>query len=167
MVVLVGVLTLAVGATAGALLSPRVLDADAIARARVDAKPEVHGLLGTEEYDEEVRSSTVFQAEAGLSFFHTHGMGLGLVVLFSATVIATAVPWRRARGILYGLLTVGGLFPLGYLAYAVAVLELGRYEGVTLVERWILTPLGTSTIAALAGLAILLLAAAGRPPEEP
>ena len=53
-------------------------------------------------------------------------------------------------------LGAGGLFPLGYLVYGAAVLELGRDAGIELAERWILTPLGVSAIAGLAGLWLAL-----------
>ncbi len=71
------------------------------------------------------------------------------------------MPSHRARTVLYMLLTLGGLFPLGYLVYGAAVLELGRDAGTELAERWLLTPLGISAIAGLVG---LWLAAARRRP---
>jgi hypothetical protein len=62
------------------------------------------------------------------------------------------------------LLTAGALFPLGYLTYALAVLQLGRDAGVELAERWVLTPLGVAAIVGLLGLAAALVR---RPtPEE-
>ena len=57
---------------------------------------------------------------------------------------------------LYALLTVGALFPLGYLVYAVAVLQLGRETGIEIAETWVLTPLGASAIVGLIGLAVVL-----------
>jgi hypothetical protein len=48
----------------------------------------VPGLTGAAEYDDEVRARTVFAAEAGLSFFHTHAEGLGVVG-------ALGLPWQR------------------------------------------------------------------------
>src|SRR5882724_2377839 len=61
-------------------------------------------------------------------------------------------PVLRERVVLYLLLTLGGLFPLGYLVYGAAVLEMGRDAGIELAERWILTPLGVAAIAGLVGL---------------
>ena len=156
------VLVIALGETAGAVMSQLRPQVDGYARARVAANPQTHGLAGSAEYDAEVAARTVYVTEAGLSFFHTHAQGLGPVVLFAATVAATAVPWRRARGVLYVLLSVGGLFPIGYLAYSLAALELGRDAGVELAERYVLTPLGSAAIVALLGLAILLIAGRGR-----
>ena len=127
-----------------------------LAAARVNANAQAHGLSGSAEYDTEVRERAVYGAEAGLSFFHTHAEGLGLILFFASTVVASAVPWRRARGALYALLTAGGLFPLGYLVYGVAVPELGRDTGIELAERWVLTPLGSAAIAGLIGLALCL-----------
>ena len=157
--VFVAVLVIALGETAGALMSQFRPQTDRYARARIAANAAAHGLAGSAEYDQEVIARSVFTAEAGLSFFHTHAEGLGPMVVLAGTVVATAVPGRPLRALLYLLLTVGAMFPLGYLAYALAVLELGRDAGVGLAERFILTPLGTSVIL---GLVVLALALAHR-----
>jgi len=161
-VVFVAVFLIAVGATAGALLSPLRPQVQRYARARIAANREAHGLVGSAEYDAEVISRTVFATEAGLSFFHTHAEGLGPVVLLASTLVATAVRWRWPRRALHTLLAVGALFPLGYLVYALAVLEMGRDAGVELVERNILTPLGSGVIVALFGLALVLVVTRSR-----
>jgi len=128
------------------------------AAARVAANAAAHGVSGSAEYDDEVRARAVYSAEAGLSFFHTHAEGLGLILFFTSTVVASAVPWRRARAVLWALLGLGSLFPLGYLVYGVAALELGRDTGIALAETWILTPLGSATLAGVLGLAVALAA---------
>src|SRR6058998_4033436 len=158
-VVLVALVLLAFGETAGAAMSRLKPEIQRYAAARVAANAGAHGFSGSAEYDDEVRERAIFTAEAGLSFFHLHAEGVGLVLFFTSTLVASAVPWRRARAALYLLLTLGGLFPLGYLVYGAAVLELGRDAGIDLAERWILTPLGISAIAGLVG---LLLVAARR-----
>ena len=63
---------------------------------------------------------------------------------------------RRIRAALYTAMTLGVLFPLGYLAYAAAVLELGRDDGAAFAERWVLTPLGTLAIVGILGLLVAL-----------
>jgi hypothetical protein len=161
-VVFVAILLIALGETAGAVMSRLRPQLVTYARARIAANAQAHGLAGSAEYDAEVIARTVYVTEAGLSFFHTHCQGLGPVVLFAGTVVATAVHWRRARGVLYLLLGMGGLFPVGYLVYSLAALELGRDAGVELAERYVLTPLGSAAILALLGLAILILAGLGR-----
>ena len=155
-VVLVAVVMLALGETAGAVMSRLKPQIERYAAARVAANPGAHGFSGSAEYDDEVRDRAVFTAEAGLSFFHLHGEGVGLVLFFASSLVAAVVPDRRTRAALFALLTVGGLFPLGYLVYGAAVLELGRDAGIELAERWMLTPLGLAAIAGLAGLAVSL-----------
>jgi hypothetical protein len=147
---------IALGETAGALMSPFRPATERYARARVAANAAAHGLTGSVEYDDEVRSRAVFAAEAGVSFFHTHAEGLAPVILLAGTIVASVVPGGAVRGVLYALLTVGALFPLGYVAYAVAALETGREAGVAFAERYVLTPLGSAAILALLGLVVVL-----------
>ena len=156
LVVLVAVLVITLGEVGGAALSQLRPATARWAAARITANAPVHGLTGAAEYDAVVRERAVFSVEAGISFFHLHAEGLGLVLFFGSTLVASLVRSRVARGALYALLTVGALFPLGYLGSALAVVELGREDGVDLAETWILTPLGTATIAGLLGLAVAL-----------
>ncbi len=159
-VILVGLFVIALGETAGAVTSQLRPQIAGYAAARIGANPQRHGLAGSAEYDTEVIARTVYAAEAGLSFFHTHAQGLGPLVIFASTVAATVVPWRRARGAVHTLLALGGLFPFGYLVYAVAVVERGREAGIGIAERYVLTPLGSAAIVGLIALAVLV--AAGR-----
>jgi hypothetical protein len=157
-VVFVAVFMVALGATTGALMSWLRLPIERYARARVAAKPTVHGLAGSAEYDTEVVAAVTFATEAGLSFLHTHAEGLAPLVLLAASLVATSVPRRRVHTILYALLLIGCLFPVGYLVYALAVLELGRDAGVDLAERMTLTPLGSAAILGFLGVAMALAA---------
>jgi len=155
--VFVGLLVIALGETTGAVMSQLRPQIVRYAQARVVANPQAHGLAGSAEYDTEVTVRAVYSAEAGLSFFHTHAQGLGPLVIFAGTVVASVVRWRRARGALYALFSVGALFPLGYLVYSLAVLERGRDAGVEIAERYVLTPLGSSAIVGLVLLAALMV----------
>jgi len=156
LVVLVAVLVITLGELGGATLSQLRPATARWAAARVSANAPAHGLTGAAEYDDAVRERAVFSAEAGLSFFHVHAEGMGLVLFFASTLVANVARSRSVRRALYALLTVGALFPLGYLAYALAVVERGRDDGVALAETWVLTPLGLATIAGLIGLAVAL-----------
>jgi hypothetical protein len=155
-VVFVAIVVIALGELGGAVLSQLRPATARWATARIAANPQAHGLTGSAEYDDTVREQTVFATEAGLSFFHTHAEGTGLVLFFAATLVASVVRRRALRAALYTLLTVGALFPLGYLVYALAVLRFGRDAGVELAETWVLTPLGSAEIVGLIGLAIVL-----------
>src|SRR5712692_5608932 len=96
-VVLVAVSMLALGETAGAVMSRLKPEIQRYAAARVTANAGAHGFSGSAEYDDEVRDRAIFAAEAGLSFFHVHAEGVGLVLFFASTLAAATVPWRRAR----------------------------------------------------------------------
>jgi hypothetical protein len=150
--ILVAIASLALGMTVSPLLSGLRAAVERQARARVTANASAHGLTGSPEYDDEVREGAVFTAEAGLSFFHTHAGGLAPLVLLAATIAASVMSGTVTRRIVYTLLGAAALFPLGYLVYALAALELGRDAGVSLAERWVLTPLGSAAILALAAL---------------
>jgi hypothetical protein len=154
------------GETGGAAMARFRPQIERYASARVAANAQAHGLSGSPEYDDEVRDRAVFSVEAGLSFFHTHAEGVGLVLFFASTLVATAVSWRHARAVLYVALTAGALFPLGYLVYGAAVLEVGRDAGIELAERWVLTPLGSAAIVGLLGLALALALVTPREPLE-
>jgi hypothetical protein len=160
--VLLAVVLIALGETSGAIMSQLRDPVERYARARVGANPAAHGLAGSAEYDSEITARAVFATEAGLSFFHTHAEGLGLILLVVATITASTVPWRPLRATVHTLVGLGALFPLGYLVYALAVLERGREAGIELAERWILTPLGGLAIVGLALLAISLAVRASR-----
>ena len=97
-VVLVALVMLALGETAGAAMSRLKPEIQRYAAARVAANPGAHGFSGSAEYDDEVRERAIFSAEAGLSFFHLHGEGVGLVLFFASALVAALVPGRRARG---------------------------------------------------------------------
>lgn len=163
-VILVGLFVIALGETTGAVISQFRPQVARYTLARVAANPQVHGLVGSAEYDAEVTARALYAVEAGLSFFHTHAQGLGPLVILVGTIGASVVPWRRTRGALFALLAVGALFPLGYLAYSVAVLERGRESGIEMAERYVLTPLGSALIVGLVALAALIVVGCRRGP---
>ena len=153
LLVFVSMLLLALGATGGALMSVLQPQIRQSASERIFAAREVHTLSGSRDYDAEVVSEIVFTIEAGLSFFHTHGEGMGLVLLFAAALVASLARPRMVRGGLQWLLGLSALFPIGYLAYSAFILVYGRDRGIALAERLLLIPAGSSAILALAGLA--------------
>ena len=161
-VVLVAIVILALGETGGAAMSQLRPAIERYAATRIEANRQAHGLSGSPEYDDEVRERATYTAEAGLSFFHTHAEGMGLILFFASTLVASVVTVRVVRTALYVMLTLGALFPVGFLAYGIAVLELGRDSGVDLAELWVLSPLGVSAMAGLAGLALALVGAIRR-----
>ena len=100
--ILLSVLLLALGTTAGAAMSMLAPEIQAYATERIFAARDVHYLSGSRDYDADVVADIVFSIEAGLSFLHTHAEGMGLVLLFASTVVASVVrrpqaaQWRGA-----------------------------------------------------------------------
>src|SRR3954469_13973613 len=92
LVVFVAVVVITLGEVGGAMLSGGLRPATARwATARIAANAPAHGLTGTAEYDDAVRERAVFSVEAGLAFFHVHAEGIGLVLFFASTLVASVV----------------------------------------------------------------------------
>ncbi len=120
------------------------------ATARILAAREVHSLSGARDYDLEVVADIVFAIEAGLSFFHTHAEGMGVILLFAGTVVASLATGRWLRWGANALIALSFLFPVGYLAQSVLILAYGKDRGIGLAEDWFLVPFGSAAIVALA-----------------
>ncbi|MBI4240921.1 MAG: hypothetical protein HY613_04320, partial [Candidatus Rokubacteria bacterium] len=133
--IFLSVLLLTLGTTGGAVMSLLRPQIQRFSTERIFAARETHNLSGSREYDTEVVQDVVFTIEAGLSFFHTHGEGMGVVLLFAATAVASLVGRRRVRGLLHWLLGLSFLFPLGYLAYSALILAYGKDAGIAFAEQ--------------------------------
>lgn len=152
------VLVLALAETGGALMGRYRGEINAWLSEAVQRRPDVHGLTGNRDYDAELVPEIVFQSEAGLSFFHTHGEGMALIVIAGGTIVSSLVASRALRGFLHLLLAAGIVFPLGFLGYAGLIIPLGKDPAVGWAERWILIPAGSAVMGAFALLALVLLA---------
>jgi len=148
-VTFLAVLLIALATAGGAAMSAFRLPIQRYATERILADPDAHNLSGSRAYDLDVVNEIVFTFEAGLSFFHTHGEGMGVVLLFASTAVSRLV---RRRGFRNGLNTILGLsflFPIGYLAYSLFILLFGKDRGITLAEELLLIPFGSSAILGL------------------
>ncbi len=156
-IVFLVVLLIALAETGGAAMSKLRPQIAQYAEAKIREAPGTHGLVGSAEYDTEVIGRTIFTIESGLSFFHTHGEGMGVVVLLASTLVASVVASAWWRRILYVLFGASALFPIGYLAHSAFVLWFGKETGIELAERYVLIPFGSAAILGLAFLAVALL----------
>ncbi len=157
-VLFLSVLVLALAETIGALIGPYRGGISAWLAEAVRRRPDVHGLTGNRDYDAELIPQIVFQSEAGLSFFHTHGEGMALIVVAGGSIVSSLVASRGLRGFLHLLLAAGAVFPVGFLAYAGLIVTMGKDPAVEWAERWILIPAGSAAIAAFVLLAVILVA---------
>src|SRR5207245_2128394 len=117
------------------------------ARGTMLARPEIHGLVGVRDVDEQIMDEALTRFDGGLRLFHMHAEGMGTIVILTTMVAATWAPtpgWRRT---LVALLTVGGAgYPLGYLVWA-GLIPLRGAEDRERLAGWLgWMPLGGTTI---------------------
>ncbi len=114
------------------------------------ARPEIHGLVGVRDVDEQIMDEALTRFDGGLRLFHMHAEGMGTIVILTTMVAATWAPtpgWRRT---LVALLTVGGAgYPLGYLVWAGLIPLRGVEDGKRLAEWLVWIPFGGTTIVAM------------------
>jgi len=161
-VLFLSVLVIALAETAGALMGRYRGEINTWLTEEVGRRPAVHGLTGSRDYDAELIPEIVFQSEAGLSFFHTHGEGMALVVLAGGTLVSSLVISRVLRCVLYLLLAAGTVFPLGFLAYAGLIVTMGKDPAIEWAERWVLIPSGSAVAGAFVLMAGVLVIQAVR-----
>jgi hypothetical protein len=114
-------------------------------RATMLARPEVHGLVGVRDVDEQILDEALVKFDAGLRLFHLHGEGMGVVILVTTMVASTVVRVPARRRFLVGLLTVGGaLYPFGYLVWSAAIPFYGVEPAKRLAEWLVWIPFGGS-----------------------
>ncbi len=157
-VLFLSMVVLALAETAGAFMGRYRKELNDWLSEAVNRRPAVHGLTGNRDYDAELIPQIVFQSEAGLSFFHTHGEGMGVVVVAGGTIVSSLIGSRAWRGALHVLLGAAAAFPLGFLASAGLTITLGKDLAAEWAERWLLIPLGSAAIAAFVLMVALLVA---------
>jgi hypothetical protein len=149
----------AVGASTGGLLV-RFQDAlyDA-ARREVIKRPDVHGFAGTEVIDEARIAEIVEQSNNALRMLHVHGLGLGmLILLVSLAIVNLPIP-EGLKQPLCVLVSLGALYPPGWLALAWLIPAWGLTRLRAPIEWMFFVPFGGAAILAIWGtLACYLLA---------
>lgn len=156
-VLFVAVVLIAVAEVGGGSMVQFKLELARWVRATMQARPEVHGLVGVRGIDEQILDEALFTFDAGLRLFHLHAEGMGLVILAASMVVATAVQAPAARRALLVLITAGGAaYPFGYLLWSALIPYLGVERGKAVAEWTLLIPFGTASIVALWWLTALL-----------
>ncbi len=159
----------AVGASTGGLLV-RFQDAlsDA-ARREVVRRPDVHGFAGAEVIDEARIAEVVEQSNNALRMLHVHGLGLGMLILLASLAIVNLPIPERLKHPLCVLMSLGALYPPGWLVLSWLIPRWGLARLRAPVEWVFFVPFGGAAILALWGtLACYFLALRrGRRPERP
>jgi hypothetical protein len=154
---LAAVLLIACAEVGGASMVRFKLEVTRWARAAMLARPDVHGLVGVRDVDEQVIDEALVKVDAGLRLFHLHAEGMGLVIIATTMTAATLVQSSPARRALVALLTIGGAgYPLGYLLWSVLIPYRGVQAGKAVAEWAVWVPFGGATIVATWWLAALV-----------
>jgi hypothetical protein len=162
-IALVASLTLlALGASTGGLL---VRYQDALydrARAEVVKRPDVHGFAGAEVIDEARIAEVVEQSNNALRMLHVHGLGVGMLILLAALAIVNLPISGRVQRALCVLVSLGALYPPGWLVLGWLIPTWGVARLRSPVEWLFFVPFGGTLIVALwAALACYLVALLG------
>jgi hypothetical protein len=149
----------AVGATmGGALVGLQDWLYDA-ARAQVVRRPEVHGFGGVEVIDQQRIAEVVEQSNNALRMLHVHGLGVGMLILLASLVIVNLPLAERAKQVGCVLVSLGALYPPGWLILGWLIPYFGVQALRAPVEWGVFIPFGGALIVVLwATLAASLIA---------
>lgn len=157
----------AVGAATGGMLvtyQDRLYD---VTKAAVVKRPDVHGFAGAEVIDQARIAEIVEQANNALRMLHVHGLGLGMLILLVALIIVNLpLPARLARALCV-VVSLGALYPPGWLLLGVLIPYFGLKALRGPVEWFVFVPFGGAVVLAIwATLACYLVAALRGPGRE-
>ena len=150
---------LSIGVITGGLLTVFQDSIYAAARREIIKRPEVHRFAGTEIIDQARITEVADQSNTALRLLHTHALGVGTLVLVSAVLIANLPLAVWLQTALCALVSLGALYPVGWLLMAWFIPYLGVDTLRPPVEMLIFLPFGTAIILGLV-LAFLLSAVA-------
>jgi hypothetical protein len=145
-----GVALIACAEVGGGAMAQVKLELARWTRGTMLARPQVHGLVGVRDVDEQILDEALVKFDAGLRLFHLHAEGLGTIIIV-ATMVATSLITRPAlRKAIVVLITTGGAgYPLGYLLWSALIPFRGVERGKSLVEWLVWIPFGSAAIVAM------------------
>jgi hypothetical protein len=147
-----GLFLMALGASAGASLVFQGWFYD-FARQRVVERPQVHGLTGITAVDEPRITEVVEQSNRSFRMLHVHGLGVGLLILVASTAVAQLTAPDPLRTWLTVLVTLGALYPPGWLLFGALIPFYGFALLRAPIEYGIFLPFGGAAIVGLWGTA--------------
>jgi hypothetical protein len=153
---------LAVGVIAGGVL---MVFQDAIyasARREIVKRPEIHRFAGAEVIDQARINEVADQSNTALRLLHTHALGTGLLVVIGSVVIASLPIAVWLQTLLCALLSLGALYPLGWLLLAWLIPYMGVDALRGPVEVLVFLPFGAAIILAMLVTFVTCLIAAMR-----
>jgi hypothetical protein len=149
-VLLVGVLLIACAEVGGASMVQWKLELTRWARGIMLARPEVHGLVGVRDVDEQILDESLVKLDAGLRLFHLHAEGMGTIIIVTTMVASSVIGHAALRRAIVLLITAGGAgYPLGYLLWSALIPFHGIARGKAVAEWLVWIPFGGAAIVAM------------------
>lgn len=149
-VLLAGVALIACAEVGGGAMAQFKLDLARWARGTMLARPQIHGLVGVRDVDEQILDEALVKFDAGLRLFHLHAEGMGTIIILTTMVATTLVARPALRRTIVVLITAGGAgYPLGYLLWSGLIPFRGVERGKALVEWLVWIPFGGAAIVAM------------------
>jgi len=106
------------------------------------------------------------QSNAALRLLHTHSLGIGVLILLATLAIANLPVSSRLRAALYALVSLGGIYPLGWAVLAWLIPFVG-VEALRNPVEWIFfIPFGGALILGLMGATGLSVIGCLRPTKQ-
>jgi hypothetical protein len=142
---------LTIGSLTGAALAVLQDSLYALARREIVKRPDVHGFAGTELIDERRIKEVADQANTALRLLHTHALGIGMLIFIATLVIANLSIPPRAQSILCVMISLGAIYPLGWLVLTWLIPYWGVDRLRAPVEWMFFVPFGGLLVAGLCG----------------
>lgn len=138
-----------------------------VARGVIVQRPEVHGFGGVEVIDQARIAEVVEQSNNALRMLHVHGLGLGMLILLVSIAIVNLPLPERLKTVLCILVSLGALYPPGWLLLGLMIPYFGVNALRSPVELGLFAPFGGAAIVAIWGtLVVYLVALFKRAPVE-
>jgi hypothetical protein len=138
-----------------------------MARSAIITRPEVHGFGGVEVIDQQRIAEVVEQSNNALRMLHVHGLGLGMLILLVSIAIVNLPLPERLKQVLCVLVSLGALYPPGWLLLGVLIPYWGVNALRAPIEFGLFAPFGGAAIVGIWGtLVVYLMALCKRPPQE-
>lgn len=121
------------------------------ARLEVVKRPEVHGFAGAEVIDEQKITEVVEQSNRSFRMLHVHSLGVGFLILIVGVAIANLPVGAGFKRVLTALVTLGALYPPGWLLFGVLIPFYGFKALRSPIEYGIMLPFGGAAIVGVWG----------------
>jgi len=126
--------------------------------AGAQAHPAVHQLTGVEDIDQVILERVADRSLARLHTFHLHSHGLGLVTIILLTILANTGFSSRTRTLFSLWVSLGLLYPFGWLMLAWTLPSLGETLAFQWAEQLFFIPFGGAYLLAVGALIVLYAA---------